>query len=51
MKNHLLFDFTVDKSTKKVFVKREFNADLSLVWDAFTKKELLDKWAAPAPIL
>lgn len=42
-------DFTVDKSTKTVFVKREFAADLSLVWDAFTKKEILDQWWAPKP--
>ena len=47
--NNLLFDFTVDKSTKKVFVNREFAADLSLVWDAFTKPEILDQWVAPKP--
>ena len=49
MKNNLLFDFTVDKTTKTVFVNREFAADLSLVWDAFTKQEILDQWTAPAP--
>jgi len=49
MKNDLLFDFTVDKSTKKVFINREFDADLSLVWDAFTKQEILDQWWAPKP--
>ena len=49
MKNNLLFDFTVDKSTKTVFVNREFDANLSLVWDAFTKPEILDQWNAPAP--
>jgi uncharacterized protein YndB with AHSA1/START domain len=47
--NNLLFDFTVDKAAKKVFITREFAADQSLVWDAFTKAELLDKWTAPAP--
>jgi uncharacterized protein YndB with AHSA1/START domain len=47
--NNLLFDFTVDKSTKTVFVTREFDADQSLVWDAFTKKEILDQWWAPKP--
>ena len=41
MKNDLLFDFTIDKSTKTVFVNREFAAGLSLVWDAFTKQEIL----------
>ena len=49
MNNTLLFDFTVDKSTKTVFITREFDAELSLVWDAFTKQELLDQWVAPAP--
>ena len=49
MKNNLLFDFTVDKAAKTVFVTREFDADLSLVWDAFTKAELLDQWVAPKP--
>ncbi len=47
--NDLLFDFTVDKSTKKVFINREFAAGLSLVWDAFTKPEILDQWWAPKP--
>ena len=47
--NHLLFDFTVDKSTKSVFIAREFDAELSLVWDAFTKQEILDQWWAPKP--
>ena len=47
--NDLLFDFVVDKATKTVTVNREFDADLSLVWDAFTKKEILDQWWAPKP--
>src|SRR5882757_8517029 len=47
--NNLLFDFTVDKSTKTVLINREFDADLSLVWDAFTKQEILDQWWAPKP--
>jgi uncharacterized protein YndB with AHSA1/START domain len=49
MKNNLLFDFTVDKSTKTALINREFDAELSLVWDAFTKQELLDQWWAPKP--
>src|ERR1700736_2090905 len=47
--NDLLFDFTVDKSKKTAFINREFDADLSLVWDAFTKQEILDQWWAPKP--
>ncbi len=49
MNNDLLFDFTVDKTAKTVFITREFDAELSLVWDAFTKAEFLDQWNAPAP--
>jgi uncharacterized protein YndB with AHSA1/START domain len=49
MKNSLLFDFVVDKAAKMVFITREFDADLSLVWDAFTKAEILDQWVAPKP--
>ena len=48
-KNDLLFDLTVDKTTKTVFINREFDAGLSLVWDAFTKQEILDQWVAPKP--
>jgi uncharacterized protein YndB with AHSA1/START domain len=49
MTTNLLFDFTVDKAAKKVFITREFDAELSLVWDAFTTPELLDQWGAPKP--
>jgi len=49
MMNNLLFDFTVDKAAKMVYITREFDADLSLVWDAFTKAEILDQWVAPKP--
>ncbi|MES2808070.1 MAG: SRPBCC domain-containing protein [Bacteroidota bacterium] len=50
MNNDLIFDFNVDKAAKTVVITREFNAGLSLVWDAFTKPELLDQWGAPAPM-
>src|SRR6478736_120571 len=49
MNSTLLFDFTVDKPAKTVFITREFDAELSLVWDAFTTAELLDQWVAPKP--
>ena len=45
----MLIDFTVDKPTKTVCVTAEFEADLDLVWDAYTKAELLDQWYAPKP--
>ena len=50
MNSDLLFDFNVDKAAKTVLITREFNAGLPLVWDAFTKPELLDQWGAPAPM-
>lgn len=49
--NNLLFDFNVDKASKTVYIKKEFDAELSLVWDAFTKQEILDQWWAPKPYL
>ena len=49
--NDLPFDFTLDKSKKMAFINREFDANLSLVWDAFTKPEILDQWWAPKPWL
>lgn len=50
MTTALLFDFTVDKAAKTVFITREFDADRSLVWDAFSKAEILDQWWAPKPL-
>jgi uncharacterized protein YndB with AHSA1/START domain len=49
MNTDLAFDFTVDKPAKTIFITREFDAELPLVWDAFTKAEILDQWTAPAP--
>ena len=49
MNNNLLFDFTVDKAAKTVYITREFDAELPLVWDAFTNAEIIDQWMAPAP--
>ena len=43
-------DFIVDKQTKTVSIIREFAAELSLVWDAYTRAELLDQWWAPKPM-
>ncbi len=47
--SNLQFDFTVDLANNTVVVVREFNAALPLVWDAFTKPEILDQWWAPKP--
>ncbi len=45
----LLYDFNVDKANNTIHVTREFAADLDLVWDAWTKAEILDQWFAPKP--
>ena len=43
-------DFIVDKATRTVAITRVFQAARSLVWDAYTKPELLDQWWAPKPM-
>ena len=42
-------DFTADKVTNTISINRAFATAQSLVWDAFTKQEILDQWGAPAP--
>jgi uncharacterized protein YndB with AHSA1/START domain len=44
------FDFLVDKDKNTITIKREFAAKRQLVWDCYTKSELLDKWFAPKPL-
>ena len=42
-------DLIVDKETKTVSITAEFEGERDLVWDAYTKPELLDQWWAPKP--
>ncbi|MBU6953414.1 SRPBCC family protein [Hahella sp. HN01] len=49
MNANLQFDFLVDKENNTITVKREFQAKRQLVWDCYTKSELLDQWFAPKP--
>jgi uncharacterized protein YndB with AHSA1/START domain len=42
-------EITTDLKKATFEAKREFNAELSLVWRAWTEAELLDQWWAPAP--
>ena len=49
MNSNLLFDFSVNKDTNTINVMREFAANINVVWDAWTKPELLDLWWAPKP--
>lgn len=50
MKPNLQFDFLVDKAISTLTLKREFLAGRQLVWDCYTKSELLDQWFAPKPM-
>ena len=43
-------EFIVNKETKTVSITKEFDAPRDMVWDAYTKKELLDQWWAPKPL-
>jgi uncharacterized protein YndB with AHSA1/START domain len=42
-------EITTDLKLATFQAKREFPADISLVWRAWTEAELLDQWWAPAP--
>jgi uncharacterized protein YndB with AHSA1/START domain len=42
-------EFNVNKETKTVTIVKEFDAPPDLVWDAYTKPEILDQWWAPKP--
>jgi uncharacterized protein YndB with AHSA1/START domain len=49
--NHILqFDFVADKEKNTLTIRREFMANRQLVWDCYTKQELLDQWFAPKPL-
>lgn len=49
MNSNAKFDFVVNKEEHTVNVKREFNAEVELVWEAWTNPEILDQWWAPKP--
>ncbi|MBO0937458.1 SRPBCC domain-containing protein [Fibrella sp. HMF5335] len=49
MKSDLMMDFSVDRANHSITVKREFAAELPLVWDAYTNSDMLDQWWAPKP--
>lgn len=49
MSFHQSFEFIVNKEDHSISVKRQFAAAVPLVWDAYTKSEILDQWWAPKP--
>jgi len=50
MTSDLRFDFIANKAARTLTVVREFAAPRPLVWDCYTKSELLDQWFAPKPL-
>ena len=51
MTARLRFDFIVDRQQNTITIDREFAAGRQLVWDCYTKSELLDRWFAPKPLV
>nr|2LF2_A Chain A, Uncharacterized protein [Cytophaga hutchinsonii ATCC 33406] len=49
MRTDLALDFSVNKENKTITIKREFAAVRAIVWEAFTRAEILDQWWAPKP--
>lgn len=49
MNTSLNFDFVINKEKNTVNVMRDFNAELNLVWEAWTNPEILDQWWEPKP--
>jgi uncharacterized protein YndB with AHSA1/START domain len=43
-------EFIVNKEAQTVTITKQFDAPRDLVWDAYTKPELLDQWWAPKPM-
>ena len=49
MSKNVTFDFVINKKNNTIKISREFAANISLVWEAHTNSEILDKWWAPKP--
>jgi uncharacterized protein YndB with AHSA1/START domain len=47
MESNIIFNKDFDSSS--VYVMKIYDAEVSKVWDYFTKSELLDEWWAPKP--
>lgn len=49
MSTDAALEFSVDRDSKTITLKRTFAAARTVVWDAYTKSEILDQWWAPKP--
>ncbi|MCB1373490.1 MAG: SRPBCC domain-containing protein [Rhodobacteraceae bacterium] len=50
MRPDLRFDFIADMQDGTLTIRREFAAGRQMVWDCYTRSELLDRWYAPRPL-
>ncbi|SHJ10680.1 SRPBCC domain-containing protein [Wenxinia saemankumensis] len=50
MKPDHRFDFVVDRAAHTITIRRDFAAPKEMVWDCYTRAELLDRWFSPAPM-
>lgn len=50
MSQNLPFEFIADKENNTLTIRRTFDAAKPLVWDCYTKSELLEQWFAPKPL-
>src|SRR5690554_6437032 len=41
------YEFLVDEENNSITTKRRFAASRQMVWDCYTKSDLLDRWFAP----
>lgn len=46
----LPLSITADLQTNRLTIRRSFDAPKALVWNCYTKAELLDQWFAPEPL-
>ena len=44
------FRFAADMQTATISIRRDFAAPRPMVWDCYSKPELLDRWFAPKPL-
>lgn len=49
MSKQLLFDFYINRDNNTISIKKEYENELSKVWEAWTNSKILDKWWGPKP--
>lgn len=49
MQENLLYEFSIDQKKNIINVRREYEAPLKLLWEAWTSEDLLDRWWGPKP--